>query len=127
MSKVSFEWYGDELADRVEHAAHEAVNETVDDARDDAKATHTWKVDPTVRRHKRSGRFFNPDLESQIVSEHAESGPDPTAAFGYTRRKGFYGLFHEEGTVHEHEYPALRPAGDRAFPTLADRIKEKLK
>jgi hypothetical protein len=117
MSKVTFEWHGDELTRRVEHAAREAVNETVDEARDDAKAAHPWK--PSAR--------FPSDLESQIVSEHAHAGPNPTAAFGYTRRKGFYGLFHEEGTVHEHTYPALRPAADRVFPTLVAKIKEKLK
>jgi hypothetical protein len=127
MSKVSFDWHGDELADRVERAAREAVNETVDDARDDAKATHPWKVDPELRRLRKGGRLVNPNLEGQIVSEHAEVGPNPTAAFGTTRRKGFYGLFHELSTVHEHAFPFLRPAADRAFPTLAARIKEKLK
>jgi len=119
MSKVTFEWHGERLVERVEHAAHAAVNDTVDEARDDAKATHTWN--PSTR--------FLSDLETQIVSEHAEPGPNPTAAFGYTRRKGFYGLFHEESTVHEHEYPALSPAADRAFSKekLVAKIKEKLK
>jgi hypothetical protein len=128
MSKVSFDWNGDALIHRVEEASREAVNETVDAARDDAKATHTWKVDPEPRRLRKGGRLINPDLESQIVSEHDDTpGRNPTAYFGYTKKKGFYGLFHEEGTVHEHEYPALRPAADRKFPTLAARIKEKLR
>lgn len=118
MSNVTFEWNGDRLIERVERAAREGVNETVDDARDDARATHTWK--PSTR--------WPSDLETQIVSEHAHGAdPNPTGKFGYTRRKGFYGLFHEEGTVHEHMFPALRPAADRVFPTLAARIREKLK
>lgn len=127
MSQTGFTWNGDEIVARVERAARAAVDETVDAARDDAKATHTWKVDPEPRRLRKGRRLVNPNLEAQIVSDHAApAGPNPTGSFGYTRRRGFYGLFHEEGTKHEHEYPALRPAGDRQFPTLADRIRAKL-
>lgn len=126
-SRATMTWNGDRLIAQVRRAARDAVNETVDAARDDAKATHTWKTDPTIR-HTKSGRPYNSDLESQIVSEHASAGvPNPTGSFGYTRRRGFYGLFHEEGTVREHRFPALRPAADREFPLLAERIRRRLK
>lgn len=126
-SRASLDWNGNTLVERVRAAAREAVDETVDAARDDAKETHTWQNDLRMRRLKKGGKPVDTHLERQIKSEHADRAePNPTAAFGYTRRRGFYGLFHEEGTVHEHMYPALRPAADRQFPTLADRIKESL-
>src|SRR5581483_10841376 len=124
-SKVTLTWNGDAIIERVRVAAAESINETLDDAVKDAEATHTWKVDPKPRRLKKGGRLINPDLESQIVAEHADK-QTLLGRFGYTRGKGFYGLFHEESTVHEHRYPALRPAADRAFPTLAARIRARL-
>ena len=109
------EWNGDRLIERLRAAAREAVDETVDAARDDAAASHVWR--------NRKGQ-----LEEEIVSEHADPGDlNPTGSFGTTRRRGFYGLFHEQGTKHEHETPFLRPAADRHFIELADRIREKLK
>lgn len=115
-SKTSLEWNGDELIDRVTRAATRAVNRTLDEAVNDAESSHTW-----VNR--------NNQLEDEIKAEHAIEGsanPNPTGKFGTTARRGFYGLFHEEGTVKEHETPFLRPAGDRAFPGLAEKIKEEL-
>jgi hypothetical protein len=114
-SRARVTWNGDALLKRVRAAAVASVNETVDVARDDARASHEWV--------NRKGQ-----LEEEIVSEHATvDEPNPTASFGTTRRRGFYGLFHEEGTVHEHERPFLRPAADRAFPTLAGRIRRRLR
>lgn len=116
MSRATLDWFGDQLVAKVEADCRAAVNDTVDAARDDAKATHTWKPDPRTRT----------DLETQIVSEHCDpADANPTGSFGYTRRRGFYGLFHEESTVHEHMYPALRPAADRHFPTLLARLEER--
>ena len=125
-SRVSFDWRGPELVQRVRTAAAEAVNETVDAARDDAEATHPWKND--VRERLIRGQRVDTELEKQIRAEHATAAdPNPTARFGYTRRPGFYGLFHELGTVHEHEYPTLRPSAARHFPSLLARLREKLK
>lgn len=121
-----FDWNGDAFIAQLEQDAREAVNETVDDARDDARATHTWHNDPRPRRLHKGARLVNPSLELQIKSEHADpQDPNPTGRFGYTKRRGFYGLFHEEGTVHEHEYPTLRPTADRVFPTLAEKIRAR--
>lgn len=125
-SRARLDWQGAALVERVRTAAREAVDETVDAARDDAIETHTWKSDPRLRTIK-GGRRVDTDLETQIVSEHADTAdPNPTGRFGYTKDKGFYGLFHEIGTKHEHEYPALRPASDRTFPTLIERIRRRL-
>lgn len=115
----------DEILGRVKNAARESVNEVVDAARDDAEATHSWKDDPELRTLK-SGRRVDTHLERQIVSVHADSDDNPTGSFGTTKRAGFYGLFHELGTVHEFERPFLRPAADRQFPRLAEVIREKL-
>lgn len=114
-STVRLEWNGDQLLERVTAAAREAVNETVDDARDDAAASHVWV--------NRTGQ-----LEEEVVSEHADpADSNPTGRFGTTRRRGFYGLFHEEGTVREHATPFLRPAADRHFSTLAERIARRFR
>lgn len=114
-SRATLNWNGDALIRRVRAAAVAGVNETVDAARDDARASHEWV--------NRTGQ-----LEEEIVSEHADpAAPNPTARFGTTRRRGFYGLFHEEGTKHEYERPFLRPAADRDFPSLAARIRRRLR
>lgn len=114
-SSARLEWDGDALIARVQNAARAAVNDTVDAARDDASVTHEW-VNRTMQ------------LEEEIVSEHGDPGDaNPSAKFGTTRRRGFVGLFHELGTVHEYERPFLRPAADRHFPTLAERISRRLR
>lgn len=122
-SRARVEWRGRELRERVHTAARLAVNETVDAARDDAKLTHDpeWINRPT-RWSKTGGQ-----LEEEIRSEHADpADPNPTGRFGFTRVRGFYGLFHELGTVHEFEKPVIRPAADRVFPTLSARIRRRL-
>ena len=114
MSLVRLDWRGDDLIRHLRDAARDAVNETVDEAAEDATASHEW-----VNR--------NMQLEEEIHVEHAVDGePNPTAAFGTTRRRGFYGLFHEEGTVHEFARPFLRPAADRHFETLLEKIRRRL-
>lgn len=113
-SRTRLDWQGGRLLERVREAAREAVNETVDDAAEDARTSHPWV--------NRDGQ-----LEEEIVTEHADAAEaNPTARFGTTRRRGFYGLFHEEGTVKEFERPFLRPAADRTFPTLAEKIRRRL-
>lgn len=113
-SRARLEWNGDALIQEVEDAARDSVNDTVDAAADDARVSHEW-----VNR--------NMQLEDEIKTEHAAPGdPNPSAKFGTTERRGFYGLFHEIGTVHEHERPFIRPAGDRHFPSLSDRIRRRL-
>lgn len=112
-NRVVTDWNGDKIIKRMERAAVAAVNETVDAARDDAKTSHTWE--------NRTGQ-----LEDEIISAHAVAGePNPQASFGTTARRGFYGLFHEEGTVNEIARPFLRPARDRAFPGLSRRIARR--
>lgn len=128
-SRARVEWRGSELIENVRAAARLAVNETVDAARDDAKATHDpeWVNRPT-RWSKAGGQ-----LEEEIVSKHANlasrtvGGPNPSGSFGFTRKRGFYGLFHELGTVRERTRPVLRPAAALAFPTLPDRIRRRLR
>jgi len=113
-SRARLDWRADAVIRRMHAAAAASVNDTVDAARDDAAASHVWL--------SRTGQ-----LEEEIVSEHADpADPNPTARFGTTRRRGFYGLFHEEGTTHEFARPFLRPAADLAFPTLAGRIRRRL-
>lgn len=128
-SRARLNWRGEQLARRVRSAAVAGVNETVDVARDDAKATHDpmWINRPT-RWSKEGGQ-----LEEEIGSRHADPateeihGPDPVASFGFARKRGFYGLFHEVGTVHEFAKPVLRPTADRVFPTLITRIRRRLR
>lgn len=127
-SRARLDWQGQRYAEEVRAAARLAVNETVDVARDDAKDTHEpmWRNTPT-KWSKEGGQ-----LEEEIVSRHADPasqkvrGPDPVGSFGFARKRGFYGLFHEEGTVHEFAKPVLRPTADRVFPTLAERIRRRL-
>lgn len=105
----------DRVVDRIQAVARDEVNATVDAARDDAAASHVWV--------NRTGQ-----LEEELVSEHADpDAENPTARFGTTRRRGFYGYFHEAGTVREMATPFLRPAADRQFPGLKDRIEERLR
>lgn len=114
-SRARLDWNGDKLIAQVRTAAREAVDATVDAARDDAAASHVW-----VNR--------TDQLQEEIVSQHADpAAPNPTASFGTTRRRGFYGLFHEEGTVKEFARPFLRPAADRHFGELAAKIRERLR
>jgi hypothetical protein len=114
-SSAKLTWRGDELVARLRRAARAAVDETVDAAADDARVSHEW-LNRTLQ------------LEEEIVAEHADpADPNPSASFGTTRRRGFYGLFHEEGTVHEYERPFLRPAADRWFPTLAHTIRRRFR
>lgn len=120
-SRVRLDWRGDKLVARVRRAVEDSIDETVDAARDDAIATHPWHVDPRYRRFRNIKHPINPHLEGQIYSEHVTPGaPVPTGRFGYTRRRGFYGLFLE------FKFPTIRPAGDRNFPMLAARIRRRL-
>lgn len=128
-SRARLDWRGAQLAVRVRAAANSGVNETVDVARDEAKDTHEpmWRNTPT-RWAKEGGQ-----LEEQIISRHTDPaaekvyGPDPVGSFGFARRRGFYGLFHEVGTIHEIAKPVLRPTADRVFPTLIERIRRRLR
>lgn len=106
-SRAKLDWNGDRFRERVRIAAEAAVNETVDDAADDARTSHWWR--------NRTGQ-----LESELVVEHTHGAESPTAKFGTTRRRGFYGLFLEYKT------PFLRPAADRHFSTLAEKIRRRL-
>lgn len=113
-SRARLDWRGKQFVEEMRTAARIGVNETVDAARDDAASSHEWL--------NRTGQ-----LEEEIVSEHATSRQrDPVGRFGTTRRRGFFGLFHEEGTTHEFARPFLRPAADREFPSLAKRIRRRL-
>lgn len=108
-------WNGERIVERLRLAARGAVDETVDEAADDARSSHVW-LNRTMQ------------LEDEIVSEHASRDErNPTGRFGTTSRRGFYGLFHEEGTVHEFARPFLRPAADRTFWTLAGKIRRRLR
>jgi hypothetical protein len=112
-NRVSTQWNGDKIISRMERAVRGAVNETVDAARDDALATHTWE--------NRTGQ-----LEEELISVHAAAGErNPAASFGTTKRRGFYGYFHERGTINEIARPFLRPAADRNFPGLKLRIARR--
>lgn len=114
-NRARLDWNGDKLIAQVEEATRAAINDVTAEAADDARATHSWV--------SRTG-----NLETEIVTEDAaDNGDQIVGRFGTTRRRGFYGLFHEEGTKHEYERPFLRPAADRAFPTLADRIARRLR
>lgn len=124
MSRVIFEWDGDEVERRLYWACREAVDATVDEARDLAKAEHfdVWQNTPT-RWSPAGGQ-----LEDAIISEHSTvHDRNPTGRFGFARRHGFYGLFHEVGTSHEYEKPVLRPVADQIFPRLAHKIKERFR
>lgn len=126
-SRARLDWRGKQLAENMRAAARVAVDETVDAARDDSKTTHDpmWVNRPT-KFSKEGGQ-----LEEEIISRHASPasqkpfGPNPTGAFGFARKRGFYGLFHEKGTVHEFEKPVIRPTADRVFPTLLGRIRRR--
>lgn len=101
-------WRGDKIVAKVEQAAREAIDETTAAAADAAQGSHWWQ--------SRSGQ-----LEDEIVNEPAKVKDGKiTGRFGSTQRRGFYGLFHER------KQPFLRPAADREFPKLAERIAKKV-
>lgn len=100
-------WNGDEIVAKIDKAAHEAIDETTAAAAEAAKSSHGYMT--------QSGQ-----LEEETISEPAEAkGDRVTGSFGTTQRRGFYGLFKER------KQPFLRPAADREFPKLAERIREK--
>lgn len=117
------ERHTDELYDRIVKAAAVAIRVVVEDAAEDARTSHPWK--------SRTG-----NLEGRIITKRAiapRGSKTIRGAFGYAyargrhgARDGFYGLFHEISTVHEHTAPTLRPAADRHFPRLAEEIREQL-
>ena len=114
-SRASLDWDGEQVLARVREAARLAINDVMADADADASASHFWK--------NRTGM-----LESRILTEDATIvDGNPTGRFGTTKQLGFHGLFHEEGTVNEFARPFLRPAADRTFPTLATKIRERLR
>lgn len=101
-------WNGDEVVENVVNAAKDAIDETTEAAAKDAASSHWWS--------SRGGQ-----LESEIVSEPAKVVDGKlTGKFGTTKVRGFYGLFLERRT------PFLRPAADRVFSTLTERIKGRL-
>jgi hypothetical protein len=113
-SRARLEWNGDALIDRLAEAARVSIDETLDEADAVATSSHMW-----VNR--------TDQLEEEIVTEKAVIvGVRVVGRFGTTQRRGFYGLFHEEGTVHEYARPFLRPAGDATFPMLASKIERNL-
>lgn len=100
-------WNGEEVAREIAAATKAAIDETTAAAAEDAKTSHWW--------NSRKGQ-----LQEEIVNEPAKvEGTRTTGRFGTTQRRGFYGLFFERRT------PFLRPAADRLFPTLAERIKRR--
>lgn len=103
-------WRGDEISTRVLAACKEAVDETTTEAATEAEKEHWW-----VNR--------TDQLEQETISEPATVIGLSTVSgkFGTTQRRGFYGLFLE------YKRPFLRPIADRVFPTLEDRIREKLR
>lgn len=114
-SHVEFEWNGDKLLEQVTEAARVAVNDVTDDTDTVASNAHWWK--------NRTGYG-----EAHIETEAAKvEGSTVTGKVGATYsgtkgvRSAFYLLFLEYKT------PFLRPAGDATFPTLAARIKERLR
>lgn len=112
-SRARLEWNGDEVLARVTRAAAAAIDDVTEAADKDASLSHPWK--------NRTGR-----LEANLVTEPARiEGDRVVGGFGTTRRQGFYGLFLE--TLFEMRFAFLRPAADRNFPTLAARIREKLR
>lgn len=113
---MPLEWYGDAIREEIVVAARHSIDETTDEAAHIAATEHGWV--------SRSG-----NLEKQTISERAVvKGPFITGRFGATYddgmkgiRSGFYGLFLE------YRRPWLRPAADRTFPLLAQRIRRRLK
>jgi len=105
--RALMKWNGDEIIANLDRAAREAIDETTAAAAEDAKSSHAYS--------SRSGR-----LEGETISEPAKAqGDRVTGSFGTTQVRGFYGLFEEL------KRPFLRPAADRQFPKLAERIREK--
>lgn len=117
---MAVKWHGDELLERLQRDAANAINAVTKAAAEDARTSHPWR--------NRTG-----NLETRIKSRKARPvGSKVTGAFGfaYARgragvRDGFYGLFHEEPTTHEFIRPTLRPAADRHFPALAAEIRKR--
>lgn len=108
-SSARLDWNGDKLLAHVRSVVAAAIDDTVDEAAADARASHWWR--------NRTGQ-----LEEELISEHCAPGAaNPAGRFGTTQRRGFYGLFHEYKT------PFLRPAADRVFPTLAEKIRRRLR
>lgn len=106
------EWNGDALVERVRQAVIESIDETTQAAAADAEADHWW-----LARKGEDG------LEGQIITEPASlHGDTASGRFGTTQRStGFFGLFLE------YKRPFIRPAADRNFPAVIDRIREKLR
>lgn len=104
---MPLEWHGKEIAARALAAQLAAVSETTREAADDAAHDHWWQ--------SRTGQ-----LQSEVISEPAHPVPGGVAGkFGTTRRRGFYGLFEEL------KRPFLRPAADRVFPTLQEKLHKR--
>lgn len=112
---MGLDWNGGQLLERVAEAARSAVDDVLEDADRAASVSHVWV--------NRTGQ-----LEEEIVSEAAiVEGHTVHGRFGTTERRGFYGWFHEIGTVNEIARPFLRPAADATFPTLAGKIARRLR
>lgn len=113
-SRARLEWNGDQLIEDVERAARHAINETLQEVDDIATTAHWWR--PWTGYGER-----HIETRPAIVEGDRVVGTVGTTYSGHKGvRSFFYALFLEI------KHPWLRPAGDVAFPKLADRIRRRL-
>jgi hypothetical protein len=113
-SRVRLDWNGDAILAEVAEAARAAIDETTQAVDDDATTSHWWR--------NRSGYLQRKIVtEDAVINGHRVRG-SVGATYSGTKgvRSAFYGLFLE------YKLPWLRPAADRNFHTLADRIRRRL-
>ncbi len=104
---MPLEWHGEAVKARILAASIVAVNETTQAAAEDATRAHWWD--------NRTDQ-----LQQETINAPARPVPGGVLGkFGTTRRRGFYGLFLEL------KRPFLRPAADRVFPTLQERLRRR--
>lgn len=108
--KTSFEWYGDEIKQRMEKAARVGVNATMAEAAAYAKANHEWQNQTgTAERSIR-------------IAQNAKTDGDATYGLWGSVQVGYF-QFLEFGTALRKAMPTLRPAARIAYPRLATLIK----
>lgn len=112
-------WLGDELIAKLTDATREAIDETTAAAAEDANGTSLDLPAHTAAGHRWHG--VTSREVGTVASEPAKAeGSQVKGRFGDTAGRGTYGLFLERID------PYMRPAADREFPKLAERIRENL-
>jgi HK97 gp10 family phage protein len=103
-------WKGDELKKKMDRVVPWAINSIMADCVREAKQVHPWKV--------RTGTLQG-GIQMRVAELIGSAWVGLWGVWGV-----LYAIFQELGTVKMRANPFLRPAADKLYPKLKEKIKE---